>query len=79
MPYVPANHFDQICLSCGRRFGEHYGHDDEHRCDRYNDYVGPYAGRYWVPSGVFSKERGKSHWGLLKPEPNYIFKGKKGL
>jgi hypothetical protein len=73
--------FDEICLNCGKRYGEHYGREAA-ICSKF-DYGSDreYIGTYFASSGTFCSIKGKIHHHVIKKtaDPNMIFKGKRGI
>lgn len=70
---------DEICASCGKRYGQHYGSSRTSVCTKPGGWLGgvpvDYKGQYWKPTGKFMNKEGQIyHTESNDPEPNEAFK-----
>ena len=80
--------YDEICFTCGRRFGVHYGYGTNNIsvCERPEPSDFMYKGPIWQPSGVYvtirtrKSTREATYFELLgNTDPNQIFIRTKGI
>lgn len=71
VPYWASNPslLDEVCRTCGRRFGQHFGHSDRNSSCEYKNPNGP----QWSASGVYVKNKkpkdNATYWELLDGVP----------